>query len=93
MSTPERDLREIIRAVLTEIERADYDEPIAPARFRGRRNARLTIRISPALKHALRRAADRERRSVTDLVTFALEARLARHARTATHIEPRRDRV
>lgn len=76
MNTPE--LREMVRVVLDEIERTDEAELTSAPRFRGRRNARLTIRIPRALKEALRRAAESERRSVTDLVTFALEARLAK---------------
>lgn len=37
------------------------------------RDTRLSVRIPARLKEAIERAAERERRSVADLVVFALE--------------------
>jgi uncharacterized protein (DUF1778 family) len=45
------------------------------------RDARLSIRIPAGLKEAIERAAERERRSVADVVVFALEDAFLKRAR------------
>lgn len=42
------------------------------------RDAKLTIRLPSALLEAIKREADRDRRSVADVIVFTLEDRFAK---------------
>ena len=45
------------------------------------RDARITVRIPSALKNALEREAERDRRSIADVLIFILEERFAKRTR------------
>lgn len=45
------------------------------------RSEKVTIRIQPSLLKLIKAEADRDRRSVADVITFALEARFERRGR------------
>jgi len=54
-----------------------------------RRDARLTLRLSPALRKNIQRWADEDRRTASDWIVFALEDACAARERKAAEAEKR----
>lgn len=47
------------------------------------RDDRITIRLPSSLRQAIQREADRDRRTLADMIVIALEARFAKRSRKA----------